>query len=225
MTSPWDCSELQEAASLLQGLLASAGGLQDPPRSPSSEPRPWSSPKPTSGASARTASAAPSPGAFGAPGRGEAPSVEAPSVEALVARVPEPSADPAESVDLSDLRYRSDQLERLLAFLCTRAGFHGALVADQWGLPVAVHEVPMAAEQVAAFTSVLGEALQQADRLLGYAGANHISMDVDFADKIVLHHLQVGGTGYYLLVFCRQDMEDRAEIELSLAQLAEVLDA
>ncbi len=156
----------------------------------------------------------------------EAPPPEAPkktpeppplAVPAIPVRVASPALP-----DSRDLP-RAERLERLLTNLCRRADLAGAVAADETGLPLAVHGSTVPAESLAAFTSVLGEALQKAARFLGRGGADYISMDVDYENKIALKSFRLDGRPFSLMVVCSQTVDERSELELSIEQLVAVL--
>jgi len=138
---------------------------------------------------------------------------------------PSPASPPLPDEEVSASPYRGDQLEAQLGAMCRRAGFAGAVVADASGLPLAAVNSPVAAERVAAFTSVLGESLRQADHLLGEQAANNLSLDINYTDKLVLRQFLVDGAAFYLAVICPQDVDERGEIELTLDQVAALLSA
>lgn len=118
---------------------------------------------------------------------------------------------------------RGDRIEKALEVLCKRGGFSGAVIADINGLPLAVYNSPVGVNALAAFTSVLGSALEKAGHLLEQHGADNISMDINYADKIVLRRFSIKGLQYYLMVICPQNIDERSEIELSLEQIVAIL--
>lgn len=202
----WDCSELTEAARLLHEMLPGAP-------IPAATPIPARPPKP----SGRRVLVTPPP---------------TPAAEDRVLVTPPPGptseqqrrAGELEVVD-SPSPYRGDRLEEALRNLCRRAGFEGAVVADASGLPLAEADSPVDAVRVAAFTSVLGEALSQADQLLGGQAANNVSVDFNYTDKLVLRRFPVDGADFYLAVICPQEVDERGEIELTLEQVTDLLSA
>jgi hypothetical protein len=78
-------------------------------------------------------------------------------------------------------------------------------------------------ESLAAFASVLGEALQKAGRFLGRSGADYISMDVDYENKVALKSFRLDGRPFSLMVLCRQAVDERSELEVSIEQLVSLL--
>ncbi len=98
-------------------------------------------------------------------------------------------------------------------------------MADASGLPLAAVNSPVAAERVAAFTSVLGESMSKAEQLLGEQAANNLSLDINYTDKLVLRQFPVDGVPFFLAVICPQDVDERGEIELTLDQVAALLSA
>jgi len=121
------------------------------------------------------------------------------------------------------LDYRSEEMRSILATMCKRGGFAGAVVADRLGLPIADFNSPVEIDLMAAFGSVLGEALKQAVELLQQPGANNISLQINNDDKIVLRSFELGGQPFFLLLVCRQTVDERSEVELSIEQLIKVL--
>jgi hypothetical protein len=82
---------------------------------------------------------------------------------------------------------------------------------------------PVGADTLAAFTSVLGNALVRAGTLLGEVGAELISMDINYTEKIVLRRFPIEGQQYFFLVICPQELDERTEVELSIEQITKVL--
>jgi len=80
-------------------------------------------------------------------------------------------------------------------------------------------------EEIAAFTAVLGDALGKAGRFLHEDGADYISMDINYQDKVVVRSFEVLKQTMYLMVLCPQVMDERAEVELSLQQIVSILSA
>lgn len=142
----------------------------------------------------------------------EPPVISKPAVAAVAAAEKEPQ-----------LEYRGDRLEYILSSMCRRGGLSGAVVADAKGLPLADYNSPVGGETLAAFTSVLGNALERAGTLLGESGAELISMDINYTDKIVLRSFRVAGEQYFFLVICPQELDERTEVELSIEQVTAVL--
>lgn len=132
---------------------------------------------------------------------------------------------PAKSgtTDPTSLVYRGDRLDHVLIGLCQRSGFRGALVTDSQGLPLAVHNPPVSTEAIAAFTTVLGDALERAGSLIGQHGAEYLSMDINYEDKIVLRRFSVGPEHYLLLIIAGQQCDERSEVELSIEQIIAIL--
>ena len=131
---------------------------------------------------------------------------------------------PAATIEVPvELEYRSDRLEHVIASMCQRSGFIGAVVADDKGLPFAIINPPVSEEALSAFTSVLGEALERAGSILGAHGAEYLSMDINYEDKIVLRRFLIGETTHYLMIICSQEIDERSEIELSIDQITSIL--
>jgi hypothetical protein len=118
---------------------------------------------------------------------------------------------------------RADRLEFVLDALCLRAGLAGAVLADDSGLPMAVHGQSLGTENLAAFTSVLGEALEKAGRFIGHFSADYISMDVDYEHKLVLKRFLFEQRPYFLMVLGPQAVDDRSELEVTVGQVVSLL--
>lgn len=132
---------------------------------------------------------------------------------------------PVLPLDEVEGEFRGDRLENALIAMCRRGGFKGAVVADDSGLPLAVHNSPVEKEEIAAFTAILGDALAKAGRFLHEHGADYISMDINYEEKIVVRPFDALSLKMYLMVLCPQEMDERAEVELSLQQIASILSA
>jgi len=127
------------------------------------------------------------------------------------------------AVDVIEGEFRGDRLENLLIAMCRRGGFSGAVVSDGTGLPLAVHNSPVDSDRIAAFTSILGDALAKAGLFLEQHGAEYISMDINLVDKVVVRRFSYDGMEMYLLVLCSQAMDERAEVEMSIEQIVSIL--
>ena len=120
---------------------------------------------------------------------------------------------------------RGERLAASLRLMCERAGFRGAMVLDADGLPLAVHEPAFAPESVAALSVVLGGALQRAAQMLGTGGLSHMSIDINYEDKLVFRRFEAGGGDYHLVAVTPQESDERAEVELSIDQLSHIIAA
>ncbi len=107
--------------------------------------------------------------------------------------------------------------------MCRRGRFSGSIITDGAGLLLADHNCPVEPEVVAACGSVLGEAMKQAGELLRQTGANNISLDINYVDKVSLHRFEVGGLPCFLMVICPQQVDERSEIEVSIEQIRAIL--
>jgi hypothetical protein len=208
-----DSSEIQEAVRLFREMAvpdapSAAGAVTVAPLS-LAWPTPSVSPLPGSVVSNLPGSRLAAPAS--------APASPPPAVHAPPGKVAPPALP--DSPDLP----RAERLERLLTNLCRRADLAVAVAADETGLPLAIHGSTVPAESLAAFTSVLGEALRKAARFLGRSGADYISMDVDYENKIALKSFRLDGRLFSLLVVCSQTVDERSELELSIQQLVTVL--
>ncbi len=119
--------------------------------------------------------------------------------------------------------FRGDRLENLLFSMCRRGGFSGAVVSDRTGLPLAVYNSPVDGDTIAAFTSVLGDTLVKAGTFLGQHDAEYISMDINQTDKVVVRRFAFDEMEMFLMVLCPQDMDERAEVEVSIGQILSIL--
>lgn len=169
--------------------------------------------------------------AFAAPPPAVAPAARPLPVPAVAARseavVPvrvEPAAPPATSLeDAATAGFRGDRLDRILASMCQRGGFAGAVVVDPSGLPLAAHNSPADIDAVAAFTAVLGDTLERVGRLFDQPGAAAITVDVNYEDKVVVRRFRARDLDLYLFLVCPQTVDERSEVELSTAQMTAVL--
>lgn len=128
-----------------------------------------------------------------------------------------------EAQDSTDM-YRGDRLENMLYAMCKRGGFDGALLVDSGGLPLAVYNSPVKDEAIAAaFATTLGDAIGKASKLLKQQEANNISMDINYTDKAVVRRFLINDLPYFLMAVCPQDLDERAEIELSIDQITTLL--
>jgi hypothetical protein len=119
--------------------------------------------------------------------------------------------------------YRGDRLEEALVAMCKRGEFSGSVLADNNGLPLAIHNSPVEDDILAAFTSVLGKSLSETGRLLNQPNANNISMDINYMDKVVLRKFFVNDHPYFLMIIAPQDVDERAELELSINYISNIL--
>jgi hypothetical protein len=118
---------------------------------------------------------------------------------------------------------RGDQLDESLMSMCNRGKFHGAVLADDSGLPLAVYNSPVDDEVIAAFTSVLGKSLDRTAQLLKQPTANNISMDINYLDKLVLRKFHIKEETYYLMIISPQLVDERAEVELTITHISSIL--
>ncbi len=142
--------------------------------------------------------------------KGGAPTTAVPSISSKVSAPP--------SV------YREEQLEKTMAAMCKRAGFIGAVIADNSGSPLAAHNSPVNDQIMATFTSILGTALEKAGNLLDEHKANHITLDINHTEKAALRLFHIDGRPYFLMIICPQEVDEKTEVELSIVQLAAVLE-
>ncbi|UCH94454.1 MAG: hypothetical protein JSV88_29865 [Candidatus Aminicenantes bacterium] len=119
--------------------------------------------------------------------------------------------------------YRGDLLEDALVSMCRRGEFSGSVLADNNGLPLAICNSPVEEDALAAFTSVLGQSLAETGRLLDQPNANHISMDINYMDKVVLRKFYVEDKPFFLMIITPQHVDERAELELSVNLISNIL--
>lgn len=193
-------SELGRTAALLAelreaGLLLTASHWS----APAAPPRPASPPPPL-----------PQPG----------PLAAAPAAIPPVRR--EPAAAPPPAPGRQPV-YRAERVRQLLADMCKRGGFSGAVLADRSGLALAEFNSPFDIDALAAFASVVGGILDQADRLLGKRDANNLALDINYVEKIVVRKFTLVHQPAFLLLVCPQSIDERSEVELSIDLIASVL--
>ncbi len=131
-----------------------------------------------------------------------------------------------DKIEISDTTgmYRGDRLENTLFAMCKRGGFSGAMLVDSNGLPLAVYNNPADDESIgAAIAMTLGGALEKIGRLLNYSEINNISIDINYTDKSVIHRFMLEDLSYFLMVVCSQEIDERAEVELSIDNIISVL--
>ncbi len=120
-------------------------------------------------------------------------------------------------------RYREAKLERALAALCERASFSAAAIVDERGLPIAARTGSMPADAVAAFATILGDALVRAAGVLGKGSPMGFSIELDYSSKALVRRFVVREVPYLLVAFCPQEVDAQPEIELAVEPLAAIL--
>lgn len=145
------------------------------------------------------------------------------AAEPVPAPEPQKAAVIMAEIDPADLVYRGDRLEQVLANMCRRSSFSGAMITDITGLPFAAVNPPADIDASAAFMTILGDTLQRAGTYLGYQDADFLAMDISYDQKIVLHRFSIEDRGYLLFAICPQDVDERSEIELSIEQIIAIL--
>ncbi len=135
-------------------------------------------------------------------------------------------ADAGVGVDaLTEKRpFRGDQLESVLYAMCQRGGFQGAAVADDQGFALAIYNSPVEEGVLAAFATVLGDAMGKAGRFLDQHDANNIALDINYIDKAVVRKFVLGDHTFFILIICSQEIDERSEVELSVEQVIKVLE-
>ena len=147
-----------------------------------------------------------------------------PAVPVVPAAAPKaPAIIPIPEKEKGQRVYRGDRLEDTLVSMCKRGHFHGSVLADDSGLPLAIYNSPVQGEILAAFTSVLGKSLSESSRLLDQPNANNISMDINYMDKIVLRKFVVNEKPYYIMIISPQQVDERSELELSINLVSTIL--
>ena len=139
------------------------------------------------------------------------------------ARSPVPSAGAPGLEKKTGPVSRGECLEEALISMCQRGDFRGAVLADNHGLPLAIHNSPVNDETLAAFTSVLEESLLRTAHFQNQPNTNNLSMDIDDLDKIILRKFFVDDEPYYLMIFSPQYVDERSEIERSTIEIANIL--
>lgn len=119
--------------------------------------------------------------------------------------------------------YRAERVRQLLADMCKRGGFSGAVLADRSGLALAEFNSPLDVDALAAFASVVGGVLEQAEKLLGKRDANNLALDINYVEKIVVRKFTLAQQPAFLLLVCPQSIDERSEVELSIDLIAAVL--
>lgn len=111
------------------------------------------------------------------------------------------------SVKNTGITGKSAMLEDILADLCRRGGFSGAMIADDMGLPVAVSHLRQNQDALAALATVMGESLKQADAILDLKEAETLSLWMSKDEKIILRSFTAQESKLYLLVFAPTNAE------------------
>jgi predicted regulator of Ras-like GTPase activity (Roadblock/LC7/MglB family) len=150
---------------------------------------------------------------------------KAATVEQWVA-LPTSAADQSAAPNAAPEKWsRGDRLENILALLCEREEFTGALVTDSSGLPLAASSNVTASENLAAFSTVLGDALVKASSYLGQDDATDVSLDINARQKIVLRRFDLEGRPCYLLVLCDASCEPRRAMGAAIPGIVATLAA
>jgi predicted regulator of Ras-like GTPase activity (Roadblock/LC7/MglB family) len=219
MTTLKDSSEIREARDLL--LLIMGGPVLARPARPQAAPPPAPAPPfPSLAVSTAATASVSAPSVLPAPLPEPEPM---PVVEQWVA-VPDAAVEQSPSeVQVSEARSRGNQLQDALARLCTRAGLGGALIADTSGLAVAASSQLAASENLAAFSTVLGDVLHKAGSYLGQEDATDVSIDINARQKVVLRRFALEGRPFYLLVLCDAGADPRAAMRDAVPEILSIL--
>ena len=119
--------------------------------------------------------------------------------------------------------YRGDMLEEALVSMCRRGDFNGSVLADNNGLPLAIYNSPVDTDALAAFTSILGRSLEETGRLFDQPDSNNISIDINYIDKVILRKFLVNDEPFFLMIISPQEVDVRAELELSINHISAIL--
>jgi len=120
---------------------------------------------------------------------------------------------------------KKDLYTDLLRELCEKSDYYGAVIADEMGFPLTDYNCPLGTDSLAAFTSVLGDALEKAESILDQEDANNITLDINESDKIALRRFQALNSTYFLLVVCPQAAVFPGMVELTIADIVAELTA
>lgn len=118
-----------------------------------------------------------------------------------------------------DARRIDDFYTGLLRDLCEQSDYHGAVLADEMGFPLAAYNCPINTEALAAFTSVLGDALEKAESILEQEEANNISLEINGTDKVALRRFYALNSTYFLLVVCPQGAAFPGLVEPAITEI------
>ena len=132
-----------------------------------------------------------------------------------------PVAEEGEAGEVGE--FHTDFLGGILEKMCSSGGFYGAIVADAMGFALADFSSPVAVDTLAAFSSVLGDALAKAGSMLDQEAANNISMDMNGTDKIILRSFVVHDSVFYLLAVCPQEVDAPGEMQAAVSAIIDVL--
>ncbi|MBU1709956.1 MAG: ParA family protein, partial [Proteobacteria bacterium] len=141
--------------------------------------------------------------------------------------------DDSDQIDISDLLieqgleaaedFENDRIQNTLKDMCGKGSFHGAVVADEMGFPLAHYNCPIDPEALAAFTSVLGDSLKKAGSILDQSRANNISLDLNDAEKISMRRFEALNNTYYLLVVSPLEVDNPGEMEVAVTEIIDGL--
>ncbi len=134
-----------------------------------------------------------------------------------------PITETYEELSLSSEINDATFLKKSLSGMCKRGGFHGAVLADFDGLPISAFNSPVSDEILAVYSSILGESIEKAASMLDQPYANNISLDINTMDKIILRKFTPKKTSYFLLIVSPQNIDERAEIEITINQVSQIL--
>jgi hypothetical protein len=227
MTILKDSSEIREARELLLQIMAEpASGRPDRAAlAPQRKPEPaLVTAAPTASVASETPAApveAVAVDAPTAPGEPEGIGVVEDWVAVTESTVDQ-SQPPAHQTEESS---RGKQLQGILATLCERAGLTGALITDNGGLAVAASSSLSATENLAAFSTVLGDVLHKAGSYLGQDDASDVSLDINATQKVVLRCFTLEERPFYLLVLCAAASDPREAMREAIPEIVAILAA
>ncbi len=202
----WQAPRLERAKEILTDLMGEA-----PPAWPQDDA--LHSPASTTGQAPTSARQDPSRTA--APRSSAAPAKAHPSTAAK---------EPRQTLQTGASSFRADQLTTLLADMAARAGFDQVVLSDDTGLPLAAYGSEGGETVLSALAAVLGDALSRVGNYLETEKGESITVDVGYADKLVLRRFDFAAGTFYVIVLCSQDIDERSELELSVDSIRQILD-
>jgi predicted regulator of Ras-like GTPase activity (Roadblock/LC7/MglB family) len=134
-----------------------------------------------------------------------------------------PGDDLGGAMQLSSELSRGDRLQQVLVTLCAHEGLAGALITDGSGLPVATSSDLAGSENLAAFSTVLGDALHKAGSYLGQDDASDVALDINARQKVVLRRFALEGRTSYLLVLCATASDPRTAMREAIPEIVTIL--
>ncbi len=118
---------------------------------------------------------------------------------------------------------REERLARALRMMCQRSGFSFAAVVDERGLPLAVHGDQLTDNAIGAVVTIASEGLTKIGGMVDEWSVEHVSFDIGFAARAVIRAFTIGEQSFYLMLICRQDIDERSEVELSIDAITAII--